>query len=119
MLPPPGLGGTMAYAWMVDGENPLCAFPEPGEPQDRFFAYSGAHVCMQRLTPGGETLWRSYAGPNMSSLLAGPNAVCAANSQQVTVFDRETGEPLWRTGVPHDGKRRARSRATAPGRTLP
>ena len=111
-LPPPGISGTLGFAWRLDGENPLCVFPAPNNdgPQDRFVAYTGTHVSMVRLSSRFQTLWQAYAGPGMTSLQMGPNAVCVWNSQHIAVFDRETGEPLWQLGVPLDRKHRVRTR---------
>ena len=108
--PPQGILGTLAFAWHLDGDNPLCAFPTDGPP-DRFFVYTGTDVYMLKLASRYEVLWQSYVGPGMTGLQIGPNAICVSNSQHISLFDRETGEPLWHTGVPRDRKRRTRGNA--------
>ncbi len=109
--PPQGLQGALSFAWQLEGESAMTCFPADG-PQDRFLAYTGTSIYMLRLSPKFEVLWQSYAGPGMTSIQTNATTVCVANSQQITFFDRDSGQPLWRTGVPRDRKRRTRGNAT-------
>ncbi|HYF52415.1 MAG TPA: PQQ-binding-like beta-propeller repeat protein [Planctomycetota bacterium] len=114
-VPPPGLPGSLVYAWQLQGENPRMFFPRDGA-QDRFFAWAGNNLYCLRLSAQFEILWQVYVGPDSSSIAIGPGAIAVAGGQRLSVIDRNTGETLWQMGLPADKKRRkARANAGAFG----